>query len=417
VRLRAGLAALLLLSIAACSAPPKRATPEPGPAKPRIAQTPDRVVGYFTDWGVYGRDYQVKDIQTSGSAVALTDLVYAFGQVKGGRCAPADDWADFQKPIAAASSVDGTADKTNTALKGNFGQLRKLKALHPGLKLIWSFGGWSGSDGFAEAAKDPAAFAQSCRDLLDDARWPGLFDGIDVDWEYPNACGLICDKSGPDGFARVLAALRSALGPDALITAAVPADLDKLKAADYATAARSANWLSAMTYDYFGTGGDGGGDDSDDLHRTEPHSPLTSYPGIPRPAASTSSTIDALLGLGVPAAKLLLGIPFYGRGWNGVRSGQVGAAASGPANGKYEPGLEDYEILAKRCPPTGTVGGTAIAHCGSQWWSYDTPETIKTKMAYARSKALGGAFVWELSGDTPDAVLLKAVAAGLNPDA
>jgi chitinase len=215
----------------------------------------------------------------------------------------------------------------------------------------------------------------------------------------------------------VLAALRSTLGPDALVTAAVPADIGKLKKADYTGAAHSANWLSAMTYDYFGTGSDdGGGDDPADLHRTEPHSPLTAYPGIPRPKANTSASIDKLLGLGVPASKLLLGLGFYGRGWKGVTTGGVGSVASGPAAGKYEQGLEEYELLVKRCPPTGIVGGTAIAHCGSQWWSYDTPETIKTKMTYARSKALGGAFAWELSGDTSDGVLLKAVASGLNPE-
>ncbi len=402
----------MLLSVtAACSTPPKRA-----PAPVPTAQAPFRVVGYFTDWGVYGRNYQVKNIETSGSASVLTDLVYAFGQVKGGRCAPSDDWADYQMPITAARSVDGTADRADAPLRGNFGQLRQLKAKHPALRLIWSFGGWNGSDGFADAARDPAAFAQSCRDLLDDPRWAGLFDGIDIDWEYPNACGLVCDTSGVDGLSKVLAALRSTLGPDALVTAAVPADIGKLKKADYAGAARSANWLSAMTYDYFGTGGDGGTGDPDDLHHVQPHSPLTTYPGAPRPRANTSGSIDKLRELGVPAAKVLLGVPFYGRGWTGVRSAQVGAAASGPATGKYEVGLEDYEVLAQRCPPTGTVGGTAVAHCGSQWWSYDTPATIKTKMAYARSQALGGAFVWELSGDTPDAVLLKAVAAGLNPD-
>ena len=415
MRLRAGLAALLLLSVAACTSPPKR-SPAPAPTRPKVAAAPSRVVGYFTDWGVYGRDYQVKDVQTSGSAAVLTDLVYAFGQVKGGRCAPADDWADYQKPIAAASSVDDTADPADAPLRGNFGQLRKLKAKHPALKLIWSFGGWNGSDGFDVAARDPAAFAKSCHDLLDDPRWRGLFDGIDIDWEYPNACGLVCDRSGTGALSRMLAALRSSLGPDALVTAAVPADIGKLKTTDYAAAARSANWLSAMTYDYFGTGGDGGTGDADDLHHVQPQSPLTTYPGAPRPRANSSGTVDKLLEIGVPAAKVLLGVPFYGRGWNGVSSAQVGAAASGPADGKYEKGLEDYEVLVKRCPPTGTVGGTAVAHCGSQWWSYDTPETIKTKMAYARSKALGGAFTWELSGDTPDAALLKAVAAGLNPE-
>jgi chitinase len=415
VRLRAVLAALLLLSVAACTVPAKPA-PAPTPTRTPAKRTA-RVVGYFTDWGVYARDYQVKEVETSGSAAELTDLVYAFGRVKGGACAPGDTWADYQKPMSAADSVDGVADDPKAAVKGDFGQLIKLKARHPGLRLIWSFGGWNDSDGFDDAAGDPAAFASSCRALLKDPRWRGLFDGVDIDWEYPNACGMVCDKSGPGALGRVLAALRTALGPDALITAAVPADIGKLKRTDYAAAARSANWLSAMTYDYFGTGSDdGGGDDPTDLHRTEPHSPLTTYPGAPKAKANAEATVDSLLSLGVPAGKLLLGLGFYGRGWNGVTGAGVGSAASGPAAGKYEQGLEEYEQLVKRCPPTGTAGGTAIAHCGSQWWSYDTPETIRTKMTYARSKALGGAFAWELSGDTPDAVLLKAVASSLNPD-
>jgi chitinase len=415
VHLRAGLAALLLLSVAACTAPTEP-LPTPKPTH-TLKKKPPRVVGYFTDWGVYARDYQVKDVETSGSAAELTDLVYAFGQVKGGACAPGDTWADYQKPMSAADSVDGVADKPEAVVKGDFGQLRKLKAEHPDLRLIWSFGGWSDSDGFTDAAKDPAAFASSCRALLEDPRWRGLFDGVDIDWEYPNACGMTCDKSGPAALGRVLAALRTALGPTALVTAAVPADVGKLKRTDYAAAARSANWLSAMTYDYFGTSADDGtGGDSTDLHRTEPHSPLTAYPGIPKARANTSSSVDKLLSLGVPASKLLLGIGFYGRGWDGVQGSGVGATASGPAAGKYEEGLEEYELLVKRCPPTGIVGGTAIAHCGSQWWSYDTPETIKTKMTYARSKALGGAFAWELSGDTATGVLLKAVASGLAPE-
>ena len=411
MRLRAVFAVLLPLALAACTPSP----PRPATGQPRVPHAAARVVGYFTDWGVYGRDYQVKEVETSGSASELTDLVYAFGQVKGGRCAAGDSWADYERPIAAADSVDGAADPDDAALQGNFAQLRKLKARHPGLKLIWSFGGWSGSDGFGDAARDPAAFARSCHDLLTDARWPGLFDGIDIDWEYPNACGVTCDSSGRDGLARVLDALRSAFGPDALVTAAVPGDIGKLTVTDYAAAARSADWLSAMTYDYYGTSAEGTGDDAGDLHRTEPHSPLTAYPGIPRPDSTTSATVDELLRLGVPAGKVLLGIGFYGRGWTGVSSADAGGSATGPADGRYEKGIEDYQVLAQRCPPSGTVGGTAYAHCGSQWWSFDTPETIKAKMAYATSKALGGAFAWELSGDTADGVLLKAMAAASRP--
>jgi chitinase len=394
------LLAVLLVVLAACS-------PHPGPAPSH------KVVGYFTDWGVYGRDFQVKDLDTGGAANKLTHLVYAFGKVDGGRCAAADAWADYQKPISAGRSVDGVADQPDAPLRGNFGQLRKLKAEHPGLKVLWSFGGWTGSAGFTDAARDPAAFAASCHALVGDPRWSGVFDGIDLDWEYPNACGRQCDASGPDALPRLLGALRSAFGPGATLSAAVPADVEKLERADYRAAAGSADWLSAMTYDYFGTGGDDGDGDRTDQHRTEPHSPLTTYPGIPSPDATASASIDKLLALGVPPGKVLLGIGFYGRGWTGVTAAGPGGSASGPADGRYEKGLEDYEVLAARCPPTGTAGGTAIAHCGTQWWSYDTPTTIKTKMAYARAKSLGGAFAWELSGDTANSALLTAVAGGL----
>jgi chitinase len=400
VVLRAVAAALVLSVVAACGAGDPLSPPSASP--PRAG----RVVGYFTDWGIYGRGYRVKDVDTSGAADRLTHLVYAFGSVAGGRCAISDGWADYQKPVPAQDSVDGRAD-AGEALRGTIGQLRRLKARHPALKVLWSFGGWTGSTGFTDAAADPAAFAASCHELVGDPRWAGVFDGIDVDWEYPNACGLACDSSGRDALTRLLAALRSAFGPSALVTAAVPGDAGKLEATDYAGAARSADWFSAMTYDYFGTTGRG---------PTAPHSPLTTYPGIPRPTATADATVTKLLALGVPANKILLGIGFYGRGWTGVSAVKPGGRADGPADGRFEKGVEDYEVLAVRCPPTGTVGDTAYAHCGDQWWSYDTPETIKTKMAYARSKSLAGAFAWELSGDTRTADLLTAMSDGLtNP--
>ncbi|MET0425473.1 MAG: glycoside hydrolase family 18 protein [Actinoplanes sp.] len=382
---------LLLLTVAACD----------GSADPSSA-TSTKVVGYFTNWGVYGRDFQVRDV----SAGRLTHLVYAFGQVTGGRCAASDEWADYEKPVTPADSVDGVADRRTDPLRGNFGQLRKLKAKYPQLRVIWSFGGWTSSAGFTQAARDPAGFAASCHALLTDERWAGLFDGIDVDWEYANACGLTCDTSGSDALPNLLTALRGAFGADALITAAVPGDLGKLSATDYAAAAGSADWLSAMTYDYFGTGGTG-------AQRTAAHSPLTAYDGIPQAESTASNTVEELIRSGVPSEKVLLGVGFYGRGWTGVTTDAPGGTATGPAPGKYEKGMEDYKVLAARCPATGTVGGTAYARCGAQWWSFDTPETVRAKMAYARSRSLGGAFAWELSGDTKAADLLGAMATGL----
>ncbi|WP_338930981.1 glycoside hydrolase family 18 protein [Streptomyces netropsis] len=364
-----------------------------------------KVVGYFTNWGVYGRNYHVKNIETSGSAAKLTHINYAFGNVTGGKCTIGDAYADYDKAYDAAGSVDGKADTwDNGALRGNFNQLRKLKKLHPNLKVIWSFGGWTWSGGFGEAAKNPAAFAESCYQLVEDPRWADVFDGIDIDWEYPNACGLTCDTSGRDAFRNLMAALRAKFGQKNLLTAAITADGTdggKIDAANYAGAAQYVDWYNPMTYDFFGAW--------DAKGPTAPHSPLTSYSGIPKAGFHTDAAIRKLKSLGVPSSKLLLGIGFYGRGWTGVTQSAPGGTATGPAAGTYEQGIDDYKVLKSKCPANGTVAGTAYAKCGNEWWSYDTPSTIAGKMGYKQQQGLGGTFFWELSGDTSNGELIKAI--------
>ncbi|CAL9621934.1 glycoside hydrolase family 18 protein [Streptomyces cellulosae] len=363
-----------------------------------------KVVGYFTEWGTYDRKYYVKNIETSGSADRLTHINYAFGNVTGGTCALGDAYAATDRAYTAEESVDGAADTWDQPLRGTFNQLRKLKEKHPGLKVIWSFGGWTWSGGFGEAAKNPAAFAQSCLDLVEDPRWADVFDGIDIDWEYPNACGATCDTSGRDAYRELMAALRSAFGPDALVTAAIPADATgggKIDAADYAGAAQYVDWYNPMTYDFFGAW--------DTAGPTAPHSPLTSYDGSPKAGYDSAATIAKLKGLGIPADKLLLGIGFYGRGWTGVTQAEPGGTATGPAPGTYEAGIDDYKVLKDKCPATGTVGGTAYAKCGDQWWSYDTPGTVASKTEWKNQQGLGGTFFWELSGDTANGELIKAI--------
>ncbi|MEU3961902.1 glycoside hydrolase family 18 protein [Streptomyces buecherae] len=379
--------------------------PQSNPAAaPTTKAAGDKVVGYFVNWGVYQRNYHVKNIETSGAANKLTHINYAFGNVQGGKCTIGDSYADYDKAYTADQSVDGKADTWDQPLRGNFNQLRKLKAKHPNLKVIWSFGGWTWSGGFGQAAQNPAAFADSCYKLVEDPRWADVFDGIDIDWEYPNACGLTCDTSGKDSLTKVLSALRSKFGQKNLITAAISADASKggkLEAADYKSAAAVTDYIMPMTYDFFGAW--------DAKGPTAPHSPLTSYPGIPKEGFNSDAAIQKLKGFGIPADKLLLGIGFYGRGWSGVTQKEPGGTATGPAPGKYEQGIEDYKDLKTRCPANGTVGGTAYAHCGNQWWSYDTPATIGGKMNYKNQQGLGGTFFWELSGDTSGGELIKAI--------
>ncbi|MFF4192265.1 glycosyl hydrolase family 18 protein [Nonomuraea sp. NPDC001831] len=369
----------------------------------------NKVLGYFVQWGVYQRGYHVKNIDTSGSAAKLTHINYAFGNVQNGQCTIGDSYADYDRFYQAGESVDGVADTwDNGALRGSFNQLRKLKKKYPNLKVLFSFGGWTWSGGFGQAAQNPTAFADSCYKLVEDPRWADVFDGIDIDWEYPNACGLTCDTSGAAAFKNVMSALRSRFGANNLVTAAITADGNdggKIDAADYGGAAQYVDWYNVMTYDFFG-GWDAKGP-------TAPHSPLTTWDKIPVPGFYTDNAIQKLKSKGVPAAKLLLGIGFYGRGWTGVTQAAPGGTATGPAPGTYEQGIEDYKVIKTRCPSTGTVAGTAYAYCGNQWWSYDTPSTIGGKMSYSKNQGLGGAFFWELSGDTTNAELLTAMKNGL----
>ncbi|MGW6541885.1 glycoside hydrolase family 18 protein [Streptomyces massasporeus] len=373
-------------------------------AAPGARAAGSKVIGYFTEWGTYDRKYYVKNIETSGSGGRLTHINYAFGNVTGGKCAMGDGYAATDRAYTAAESVDGKADTWDQPLRGNFNQLRKLKQKHPNLKVLWSFGGWTWSGGFGEAAKNPAAFAQSCYDLVENSQWADVFDGIDIDWEYPNTCGATCDTSGKAAFRNLMQALRAKFGSTNLVTAAITADATpggKIDAADYAGAAQYVDWYNPMTYDFFG-GWDAAGP-------TAPHSPLTSYAGIPKADNHSSATIAKLKGLGIPASKLLLGIGFYGRGWTGVTHAAPGGTATGPAAGTYEQGIDDYKVLKTKCPATGTVAGTAYAKCGGNWWSYDTPATIGTKMTYKNQQGLGGTFFWELSGDTANGELIKAI--------
>ncbi|NYI07318.1 glycoside hydrolase family 18 chitinase [Allostreptomyces psammosilenae] len=365
-------------------------------------------LGYFTNWGVYGRNYHVKNLVTSGTAEKITHINYAFGNVQNGRCTIGDSYADYERAYTADLSVDGVADTWDQPLRGNFNQLRKLKEMYPDIKILWSFGGWTWSGGFTQAAANPEAFAESCYQLVEDPRWADVFDGIDLDWEYPNACGLTCDTSGPAAFRTLVQEVRERFGAGNLVTAAITADASdggKIDAADYGGAAQYLDWYNVMTYDYFGAWAAQG--------PTAPHSPLTSYSGIPQAGFNSADAIAKLRAKGVPADKLLLGIGFYGRGWTGVTQSAPGGTATGAAPGTYEAGIEDYKVLKNSCPATGTVAGTAYAHCGTQWWSYDTPSTIASKMAWAKAQGLGGAFYWEFSGDTANGELATAVSNGL----
>jgi chitinase len=123
-----------------------------------------------------------------------------------------------------------------------------------------------------------------------------------------------------------------------------------------------------------------------------------------------------LLDRGVPAEKITLGMASYGRGWTNVGSTNHGLYQAGTvAPGSSEPGIEPYAVLQ-------ALGWTAYAdtatkahwiYNGGTFWSFDDPATIGDKTAYAKVQGLGGAFLWDLSGDDARGALLAAIGNGL----
>ncbi|WP_244244085.1 glycosyl hydrolase family 18 protein [Marilutibacter alkalisoli] len=400
-----------------------------------------RVIGYFTQWGIYGRNYRVKDIDTSGAAARTTHINYAFGNVRNNRCEVGktiasnpntgeggDAFADYTKAFSAAESVDGAGDTWDQSLRGNWNQLRKLKARHPQIKVLISLGGWTWSRGFSEAAK-PAnreAFVASCIDAYihgnlpatDGAGGPGaaagVFDGIDLDWEYPVACGLTCGSPEDNAnFTALLAEFRrqlDAVQPGLLLTVAVGAGIDKIRVTDPGAYHPYLDFINVMTYDFHGAWDP----------RTNHHSALFDSPNDPstgdQALYNSNDAIEAFIARGVPAHKLNLGIGYYGRGWTNVANVNNGLYQSGSAApGTYEAGIEDWKVI-KNKPGTEYTDASARAtwkYDGNTFWSYDTPAMIAEKMQYVKAQGLGGAFFWEYSGDDAQGTLTRTISDGL----
>ncbi|QZA76466.1 chitinase [Deefgea tanakiae] len=466
----------------ACPAPtatPVGMMPEPTP-KPAATLAPGEEVtppqqpqvgAYFTQWGVYERDYEVADIVSSGAAANLTFINYAFGNIyqkNGGyECAMVNKLETAAKnpnSPEAGTGGDSYSDygrKTNRRvdptdqvnwddnLSGNFREFKAYKKKFPDTKLFISLGGWTWSKWFSAASKTDALRKQmvkSCIDiyikgdlpLAESRGGPGaaanIFDGIDIDWEFPGVQGIGYNMIAPEdkqNFTLLLAEFRKQLDELAVqnrkkyyLTVAIGAGRDKIEMTSPRDYSRYLDWINVMTYDYNGGWSAEGPTDFQSHLYADPNSPQYKCPGKPTDKCygdrslvsyyNTDDAINLLINSGVNPKKLVLGIPYYGRGWTGVSNFSNGLyqKATRAADGIYEPGNEDFKILKDR---PGNVFIHPITKAsykfdGSTFWSYDTPEAIQIKIDYAKAKGLnGGVFGWALDGDDKSATLSKAM--------
>jgi chitinase len=397
-------------------------------------------VGYFVQWGIYARSFFVKNLEDNGSAGRLTHINYAFGKVAPNDdgevvCLSADPWADYQTSFPVEKDVDGVAE-TAGPLLGNFNQLRELKANHPDLKVLISLGGWTLSQYFSDAALTAASrrtLVESCIDLFVEGNLPavdggvggpgsgaGVFDGIDLDWEWPGSEGHPDNTIRPEdkrNFTKLVAEFRAQLdeagkqaGKHYELTAFLPAAPAKMDAGfEVRKVFALLDFATVQGYDFHGT-----------WERTTNHqAQLYSPNGDPDPAGfSLDLAIDSYRARGAPAGKLVVGVPYFGRGWAGVPSANNGLyqTSAGAAPGTFEAGVEDFKVLATK-PGTrrhDLVNGAHWLYYDTQWWSYDDAVTVARKMLYVRLNRLGGAMVWSLDGDDGRGTLTATIDAFLS---
>jgi chitinase len=318
-------------------------------------------------------------------ARSMTRINYAFAGIKDGRMV-----------------ISGESDSENIS------QLTALRKPNPSLTVLISVGGWLGSGGFSDLAlteRNRQVFIDSAVELLKSCD----LDGIDLDWEYPGLAGAgnKFRKEDKHNFTLLLKELHERLVQQAsamhrrlYLTIAAGAFDDYLAHTEMAKVQQYVDAVNLMSYDYYEAGAD---------QITGNHAPLFTNPADPK-KESVDATVKTFEAAGVPASKIILGVPFYGRMWGQVANVNHGLFQQGkPVPNSYAA----YNV----------INATMLNHGYARYWdftskvpwlyseemqtfvSYEDNESLALKCDYVRTHKLGGVMFWSYFNDSSGELL------------
>ncbi|MGC1550707.1 MAG: glycoside hydrolase family 18 protein, partial [Rhodanobacter sp.] len=299
---------------------------------------------------------------------------------------------------------------------GNLAALTALKRENPDLKVFISVGGWLWSGGFSDMA-----LTQSSRTAFIDSAMAFLtrynLDGLDIDWEFPGqpGAGHTFRPEDKQNYTLLVKELRTRF--DAMqkqvhrhlyLTIAVGATTDFLDHTDMGEVQKYVDIVNLMAYDYYEPG---------DEKITGNHAPLFTDPADPV-GVSADRSVREYEQAGVPAAKIVLGVPFYGHVWGQVPLKNHGLFQRGqPAPNAFA----DYGVVTRTM--LGQPGYTRYWDDASSapylynadkqiFVSYEDPQSLTIKCKYVIDHHLAGVMFWEYLSD-PSSMLLNTLNAAL----
>lgn len=329
------------------------------------------VTAYLCDW--------VPWTASNINAAKLTHINFAFANV-----------SSSGKVIIGDSGVDPTY----------FNELKKLKNVNPNLKTLISVGGWTWSANFHAAALTDASRTTFADSAVAFMKTYG-FDGVDIDWEYPNQPGN-GNPYGPEdkhNFTLMLQKLREKLdaqgtadgGKHYLLTIASGASQAYTQNVEFSQIQQYIDFDNIMTYDFYGS-----------WESTTGHASALMDPSGQN-QFSVDSAVKLHMNNGVPANKIVVGCAFYGHSWSGVTNSNNGLyqSYSGSANDEitYTQLASSYINKNGYTRYWDSQAKAPYLWNGNTFVSYDDEQSLQEKAAYVKSKGLGGAMFWEYTQD------------------